>query len=68
MRDLEQTYRNFYAGRAKFPRFKGKAFAGAVRYTLDQRRTQVERQIERDGDLVDEGEGRRVPGQAFGRV
>lgn len=35
--DLDTAYTNFFKGRAKFPRFKKKGNAEAIRYPLDQR-------------------------------
>lgn len=37
LRDLDTAYKNFFAGRAKYPRFKKKAYRQQVRYQLDQR-------------------------------
>jgi putative transposase len=47
LRDLNAAYTNFFAKRAKFPRFKKKSYAAAVRFKLDQRRTQVDREAGR---------------------
>ena len=37
LRDQDNAYAHFFAGRAKFPRHKKKGHADAVRYQLDQR-------------------------------
>ncbi len=43
LRDLERAFTNFFAGRAEYPRFKRRGGKCAVRFTLDQRRSQLER-------------------------
>ena len=35
--DLDSAFKNFFAGRAKFPRFKKKSHSQAIRFQLDQR-------------------------------
>lgn len=37
LRDLDTAFKNFFAGRAKYPRFKKKAHEQRVRYPMDQR-------------------------------
>ncbi|TVQ94642.1 MAG: transposase [Chromatiaceae bacterium] len=37
LRDQDQAFANFFAGRAKFPRLKKKGHAQSIRYQLDQR-------------------------------
>src|SRR5699024_5813348 len=37
LRDQDTAFRNFFAGRAKYPRFKKRAHAQSIRYQLDQR-------------------------------
>ncbi|MCB0121093.1 MAG: transposase [Caldilineaceae bacterium] len=37
LRDLDAAFKNFFAGRAKYPHFKRKHHAQSVRYQLDQR-------------------------------
>lgn len=44
LRDLDRAYVNFFKQRARYPRFKRKTYAGATRFTLDQRRSQVDRE------------------------
>lgn len=44
LRDLERSYSNAFAGRAQFPRFKRRGTVNALRFTLDQRREQVDRE------------------------
>lgn len=36
--DLDKAYKNFFEGRAKYPRFKKRTHKQAVRYSLDQRK------------------------------
>ena len=43
LRDFDQAWKNFFAGRAKRPRCKRYGSVMAARFTLDQRRTQVDR-------------------------
>lgn len=43
LRDLERAFSNAFAKRAEFPRFKRRGTVSAVRFTLDQRREQVDR-------------------------
>lgn len=43
LRELERSYTNLFAGRVRLPRFKRKAYPSGVRFTLDQRCTQVDR-------------------------
>lgn len=43
LRDQEQAFTHFFAKRAHYPRFKGRGQHSSVRFTLDQRRTQVNR-------------------------
>lgn len=43
LRDQERAFANFFAKRAKYPRFRWRGAHDRVRYTLDQRRTQVDR-------------------------
>lgn len=43
LRDQERAFANFYAKRAKYPRFKRRQDHSSLRFTLDQRRTQVDR-------------------------
>lgn len=44
LRDFERAWKNFFAGRAQRPRRKKRGSIGAVRFTLDQRRSQVDRE------------------------
>lgn len=44
LRDQEKAFRNFFAKRAKAPRFRRRGQHDSIRFTLDQRRTQVDRQ------------------------
>jgi putative transposase len=37
LRDQDTAFRNFFAGRAKYPRFKKRTHAQSIRYQLDQR-------------------------------
>lgn len=37
LRDLDRGYQNFFAGRAKYPRFRKKSTANSIRFTFDQR-------------------------------
>jgi len=41
LRDQERAFANFFGKRAKYPRFKRRGGHAGVRFTLDQRRTQV---------------------------
>ncbi|EQD27422.1 transposase, IS605 OrfB family, partial [mine drainage metagenome] len=41
LRDQERAFANFFAQRAKYPRFRRRGAQASVRFTLDQRRTQV---------------------------
>ena len=43
LRDLERAFSNAFAKRAAFPRFKRRGTVKAIRFTLDQRRDQVDR-------------------------
>lgn len=44
LRDLERAFSNAFAKRAEFPKFKRRGTVSAVRFTLDQRRKQVDRE------------------------
>ena len=44
LRDQERAFQNFFAHRARYPRFRRRGGSASVRFTLDQRRTQVERE------------------------
>lgn len=44
LRDLERAFTNAFAGRAGIPAFKRRGAVNALRFTLDQRRTQVDRE------------------------
>lgn len=44
LRDFDRGWANFFAGRAKRPRRKKRGAVSAVRFTLDQRRQQVDRE------------------------
>jgi putative transposase len=44
LRDLERAFVNAFAKRAKFPVFKRRGTVNALRFTLDQRRGQVDRE------------------------
>lgn len=37
LRDQDTAFKNFFAGRAKYPRFKRKSHTQSIRYQLDQR-------------------------------
>jgi len=37
LRDLDRGYQNFFAGRAKYPRFRKNSTAHSIRFTFDQR-------------------------------
>jgi len=43
LRDQERAFANFFAKRAKYPRFKSRQDHRSLRFVLDQRRSQVER-------------------------
>ena len=43
LRDQERAFAAFFAKRAKFPRFRRRGVPYGIRFTLDQRREQVER-------------------------
>ncbi|EQD25976.1 transposase, IS605 OrfB family, partial [mine drainage metagenome] len=43
LRDQERAFGNFFAGRARYPRFRHRGSQARVRFTLDQRREQVAR-------------------------
>jgi putative transposase len=43
LRDQEQAFKNFFKGRARYPRFRRKGGRSSVRFTLDQRRSQIKR-------------------------
>ena len=43
LRDQERAFANFFAQRAKYPRFRRRGGKASVRFTLDQRREQVAR-------------------------
>lgn len=43
LRDQEKAFGNFFAKRAQYPRFRRRGQHDAVRFTLDQRREQVDR-------------------------
>src|ERR1044071_1167437 len=44
LRDLERAWLNFFAGRARRPRFRRRGTLNSARFTLDQRRSQVDRE------------------------
>ncbi len=44
LRDQERAFQNFFALRARYPRYRRRGGAERVRFTLDQRRAQVERE------------------------
>jgi putative transposase len=44
LRDFDKAWKNFFAGRAKRPRRKRFATVNSARFTLDQRRRQVDRE------------------------
>lgn len=44
LRDQEKAFTNFFAKRARYPRFRRRGTHDSVRFTLDQRRTQVNRE------------------------
>jgi putative transposase len=37
LRDQDTAFKNFFAGRAKYPKFKKRTHAQSIRYPLDQR-------------------------------
>ena len=37
LRDLDRAYQNFFAGRAKYPRFRKRKVSGSVRFVFDNR-------------------------------
>lgn len=43
LRDQERAFANFFAKRASYPKFRRRGTASSLRFTLDQRREQVER-------------------------
>ncbi|MBW4052981.1 MAG: transposase [Proteobacteria bacterium] len=43
LRDQERAFANFFAQRARYPRFRRRGGKASVRFTLDQRRAQVAR-------------------------
>lgn len=61
LRDLERAFTNFFAQRAEYPRFKRRGGKASVRFTLDQRRAQLER-----GEDTDRWAYASLPG--LGRV
>ncbi len=68
LRDLERAFVNAFAKRAAFPAFKRRGTVNAVRFTLDQRREQVDRE---DGRVQIDGVGRvrfRVTEPMIGRL
>ena len=68
LRDFDRAWKNFFAGRAKRPRRKKRGSVDAVRFTLDQRRTQVDRAT---GTVQIDGVGRvrfRVTQALAGRL
>ncbi len=46
LRDQERAFGNFFAGRARYPRFCRRGSQSRVRFTLDQRREQVARGVD----------------------
>ncbi|MDA8347659.1 MAG: transposase, partial [Pseudomonadota bacterium] len=44
LRDQERAFQNFLARRARYPRFRRRGGVERVRFALDQRRVQVERE------------------------
>ncbi len=48
LRDLERAFVNFFERRARYPHFKRRGGRASVRFTLDQRREQVERGADTD--------------------
>lgn len=68
LRDLERGFANAFAKRAAFPAFKRRGTVNAVRFTLDQRREQVDRSA---GRVQIDGVGRvrfRVTEPLVGRL
>lgn len=68
LRDFDRAWRNFFAGRAKRPRRKKRGSVDAARFTLDQRRSQVDRDA---GSVQLDGVGRvrfRVTEALVGRL
>lgn len=68
LRDLERAFSNAFAKRAAFPRFKRRGTVKAIRFTLDQRRDQVDRF---NGRVQIDGVGRvrfRVTEPLIGRL
>lgn len=68
LRDFDRAWSNFFAGRAKRPRRKKRGSVDAVRFTLDQRRSQVDRE---NGTVQLDGIGRvrfRVTEALVGRL
>ncbi len=53
LRDQERAFQNFFARRARYPRFRRRGGHESVRFTLDQRRAQVERVATPRWALVD---------------
>ena len=53
LRDQERAFQNFFARRARYPRFRRRGGAERVRFTLDQRRVQVEREATHRWAFVD---------------
>jgi len=45
IRDFDRAWKNFFSGRAKRPRRKKRGSVSAVRFTLDQHRHQVDRDV-----------------------
>lgn len=68
LRDLERAFGNAFAGRARFPTFKRRGAINALRFTLDQRRQQVDRN---DGRVQIDGVGNvrfRITEPMIGRL
>ena len=53
LRDQERAFQNFLARRARYPRFRRRGGRERVRFTLDQRRAQVEREATHRWAFVD---------------
>jgi len=67
LRDLERAFSNAFAKRAAFPSFKSRGTVNALRFTLDQRREQVDR----SGRVQIDGVGKvrfRVTEDLIGRL
>ena len=52
LRNLDKAYKNFFAGRAKYPRYKRKTFGQSITFTFDQRHAGKIQSWIKDQELV----------------